>query len=124
MRIVTQRPASMAAAPTCTVRGQDTLPKLFRQVVKERGDQVVAVDIHIVMVPTPGGPQPVPLPHPFVGMLNNALSSDVKIMGKPAATVDSTADNTPAHIPTPPGVSFQKSPSNKATVTVGSSTPS
>ena len=40
MSIVTQRPASMAEAPACTVRGQDTLPKLFRQVVKERGDQV------------------------------------------------------------------------------------
>src|ERR1700674_5244131 len=92
------------------------------QPAAKQNDQVMAVDIHIVMVPTPAGPQPVPLPHVFVGMLNGALSSDVQIMGKPAATVYSTADNTPAHIPTPPGVSFQKSPSNKGTVTMGSPT--
>ncbi len=29
----------------------------------------MGVDIHIVMVPTPGGPVPVPIPHPFVGMV-------------------------------------------------------
>ena len=63
-----------------------------------------------------------PLPHPFSGQLNGALSSDVKIMGQPAATVDSTADNSPAHIPTPPGASFQKPPANKATVLMGSAT--
>jgi uncharacterized Zn-binding protein involved in type VI secretion len=39
-----------------------------------------------------------------------------------AATVDSTADNTPPHVPTPPGTSFQKPPSNKAAVKVGSPT--
>ena len=43
-------------------------------------------------------------------------------MGKPAATVDSTADNSPAHIATPPGVSFQKPPANKATIKMGSAT--
>ncbi|HEY5956247.1 MAG TPA: PAAR domain-containing protein, partial [Polyangiaceae bacterium] len=63
-----------------------------------------------------------PLPHPFTGMLNGGLSSDVNIMGKPAATVDSTADNSPAHIPTPPGTAFQKPPTNKATIKLGSST--
>ena len=44
----------------------------------------------------------------------------VKIGGQPAAVVGSTADNTPAHIPTPPGVSFQKPPANKATIQMGS----
>jgi len=29
-----------APGPACTVKGQDTLPRLFRQVVKERGEQV------------------------------------------------------------------------------------
>ena len=55
-------------------------------------------------------------------MLTGALSNDVKIMGKAAATVDSTADNVPAHIPTAPGVSFQKPPANKGTVMMGSAT--
>ncbi len=82
---------------------------------------MVAVDTHIVMVPSPG-PVPTPLPHPFTGIINGGLSGDVKIMGMPAATVDSTADNTPPHIPTPPGTSFQKPPSNKATIKMGSAT--
>ena len=82
----------------------------------------MATDTHIVMVPSAGGPVPTPLPHPFVGMINGALSSDVNIMGKPAATVDSTADNSPAHIPGPPGTAFQKPPANKATIKIGSPT--
>lgn len=82
---------------------------------------MMATDTHIVMVPgTP--PVPTPLPHPFVGKLNGGLSSDVNIMGKPAATVDSTADNAPKHIATPPGTSFQKPPANKGTVKMGSAT--
>jgi uncharacterized Zn-binding protein involved in type VI secretion len=43
-------------------------------------------------------------------------------MGMPAATVDSTADNLPPHIPTPPGTTFQKPPANKATIKLGSPT--
>lgn len=91
------------------------------QPAAKQGDQVVAVDTHIVMVPSPG-PVPTPLPHPFAGIISGGLSSDVKIMGMAAATVDSTADNTPPHIATPPGTSFQKPPSNKATIKMGSST--
>ena len=65
---------------------------------------------------------PTPLPHPFTGIINGELSSDVNIMGMPAATVGSTADNTPPHIPTPPGTAFQNPPANKATIQVGSQT--
>lgn len=93
------------------------------QIAAKQGDKVVAVDTHIVMVPAlPGPPVPTPLPHPFNGVINGALSSDVKIMGQPAATVNSTADNLPSHIPTPPGTAFQKPPANKATIKVGSQT--
>lgn len=88
----------------------------------KKGDQVVAIDTHIVMVPSPSGQVPTPLPHPFAGMLDGGLSTDVKIMGQPAATVDSTASNQPPHIPTPPGTAFQKGPANKATIKVGSTT--
>jgi uncharacterized Zn-binding protein involved in type VI secretion len=91
------------------------------QPAAKQGDQITATDTHIVMVPAPPGPPvPTPLPHPFVGIINGGLSSDVKIMGMPAATVDSTAQNTPAHIPTPPGTAFQKPPANKATIKLGS----
>jgi uncharacterized Zn-binding protein involved in type VI secretion len=85
-------------------------------------DTVVGVDTHIVMVPTPGGPVPTPLPHPFSGMLDGSLVNTVKIGGQPAAVVGSTASNKPSHIPTPPGTSFQKPPANKGTVFVGSAT--
>jgi len=92
------------------------------QPAAKQGDQIVAVDTHIVMVPLAAGPVPTPMPHPFAGIIGGGLSGDVKIMGLPAATVDSTADNMPPHVPTPPGTSFQKGPSNKATIKVGSPT--
>lgn len=90
------------------------------QPAAKQGDQIVATDIHIVMLPSPGGPVPTPLPHPFMGIIDGGLSSDVKIMGMPAATVDSTASNTPPHIPQ--GGPFQSPPSNKATIKIGSPT--
>jgi uncharacterized Zn-binding protein involved in type VI secretion len=91
------------------------------QPAAKKGDQIVGIDTHIVMMPgTP--PVSTPLPHPFAGIINGGLSSDVNIMGQPAATVDSTADNAPPHIPTPPGTSFQNPPPNKATIKVGSQT--
>ena len=93
------------------------------QPAAKQGDQIVATDTHIVMVPAPAAPPvPTPLPHPFTGIIGGDLSGDVNIMGMPAATVDSTADNTPPHIPTPPGTAFQKPPANKATIKLGSPT--
>lgn len=86
----------------------------------KQGDKIIATDIHIVMIPTPGGPVPTPLPHVFQGQIDGALSSDVMIEGKPAATVDSTATNLPSHIPQ--GGPFQKPPANKGKIMLGSST--
>ena len=83
---------------------------------------VIAVDTHIVLVPSPGGPVPTPLPHPFSGQLDGGLISTVKLAGNPAAVVGSTATNSPSHIPTPPGTSFQKPPADKGTVQMGSTT--
>jgi uncharacterized Zn-binding protein involved in type VI secretion len=95
----------------------------MEQPAAKQGDQIMAVDTHIVMVPAPPAPPvPTPLPHPFSGIINGNLSSDVNIMGMPAATVDSSADNTPPHLPTPPGTAFQKPPKNKATIKLGSPT--
>lgn len=93
------------------------------QPAAKQGDRIVATDTHIVLVPAAAGaPVPTPLPHPFSGILDASLSGNVRIMGQPAATVGSQADNTPPHIPTPPGTSFQTPPSNKGTVQVGSAT--
>lgn len=90
------------------------------QPAAKQGDKVVGTDIHIVMIPSPGGPVPTPLPHPFMGMLDGQLSMDVNIEGKPAAVQGSTATNTPAHIPQ--GGPFQKPPTNRGTVQMGSTT--
>ena len=84
----------------------------------KQNDQIVGVDTHIIMIPTPGGPVPTPLPHPFAGMITSGCSTSVKIMGMPAATVDSMADNMPPHIPQ--GGPFQKPPTNKAKIIMGS----
>ncbi|MGD1857645.1 MAG: PAAR domain-containing protein [Leptolyngbyaceae cyanobacterium] len=85
----------------------------------KQGDQILATDIHIVMIPSPGGPVPTPLPHPFTGQIDGDLSSDVNIEGLPAATQTSTANNVPAHIPQ--GGPFQTPPKNQATIQTGSS---
>ena len=90
------------------------------QPAAKQGDKVVAVDIHIIMVPSPGGPVPTPIPHEFNGMIDASLSSNVMIMGMPAATMGSIADNIPPHIPM--GGSFSKPPTNKAQIITGSPT--
>jgi uncharacterized Zn-binding protein involved in type VI secretion len=93
------------------------------QPAAKQGDKVMATDTHILLVPAPpGSPTPVPLPHPFSGTLTGGLSQTVKIGGKPAAVVGSTATNTPSHIPANPAAQFQKQPANKGTVQKGSLT--
>lgn len=90
------------------------------QPAAKKGDRIVGVDTHIIMIPSPGGPIPTPLPHPFMGMIDGELSSDVKIGGMAAATEGSTATNTPSHIPQ--GGPFQSPPKNKGKVIKGSGT--
>ncbi len=86
------------------------------------GDKVVGTDIHIIMIPAPPGPPvPTPLPHPFTGMITSGCSTDVMIMGMPAATLGSQATNTPPHIPMGPGP-FMAPPTNQATIMKGSAT--
>jgi uncharacterized Zn-binding protein involved in type VI secretion len=94
----------------------------MRQSAAKQGDQILATDTHIVLVPVAGAQVPVPLPHPFHGIINGAVSSNVNITGSPAATVGSTAANGPAHVPVPPGTAFQKPPANKGTIKLGSQT--
>src|SRR5215471_11898421 len=85
----------------------------------KKGDLVTAVDLHIVLVGPAATPTPIQIP--FNGQINKQLSGNVNIMGVPAATKDSTADNQPQHIPAP-GASFQKAPSNLASMVTASST--
>lgn len=87
-----------------------------------QGAQVAGVDVHVVLVPSPAGSVPTPLPHPFTAQVSGATVPTVTIGGKPAATKGSTTQNSPAHVATPPGVSFQSPPSNQGTVDQASST--
>lgn len=82
-----------------------------------QGDKVVGLDTHIVMVPSPAGPMPVPTPMPFQGDLAQELSPDVFVQNKAIATSGSVALNSPAHVP--PGGPFQKPPSNRGTIQTG-----
>jgi uncharacterized Zn-binding protein involved in type VI secretion len=91
------------------------------QPAAKANDQVTGVDTHIVMVPAGPSLVPTPLPHPFAGALSGGLIPSVKIAGQAAAVVGSTADNSPAHLATPPGTTFQNPPANKATIQMGSS---
>lgn len=95
-------------------------PTLMPQPAAKQGDQILATDTHIIMVPTPGGPVPTPLPHPFTGQIDGGLSPDVNIGGLPAAVQGSTANNGPTHIPQ--GGPFQTPPKNQATIQTGSGT--
>ena len=93
------------------------------QPAAKMGDQVTAIDIHIVMVPAPPGPPvPTPLPHPFAGTIMGGVSANVNIMGQPAAVMGSTVQNQPPHLPTPPGTMFQIPPTNQGTIIKGSAT--
>jgi uncharacterized Zn-binding protein involved in type VI secretion len=92
------------------------------QPAAKANDRVTGTDTHIVMVPAGPAQVPTPLPHPFTGTINGGVVPTVKIAGQPAAVAGSTAVNTPAHLPTPPGVVFQKPPTNQATIQRGSAT--
>lgn len=87
------------------------------QPAAKQGDRVTAIDMHLIQPPS--GP-PVLVPHPFSGILDGGLSSDVRIGKLPAATVGSTATNSPPHVPL--GGTFVTPPSNKGQVVTGSAT--
>lgn len=92
------------------------------QPAAKQNDRINALDIHIVMVPSPSGQVPTPIPgHVFDAAITEGLSSDVKIDGQPAAVVGSVArTNMGLHPPMPPGVMFQTPPSFEGRITMGS----
>jgi uncharacterized Zn-binding protein involved in type VI secretion len=91
------------------------------QPAARQNDPVTGTDVHILLVPSPGGPVPTPTPLPFAGQLMTGLSTDVLINGRPAAVQGSVAQNMPPHL-CPPPASFSKPPTNQGRVLIGSPT--
>ncbi len=89
-------------------------------------DQVLGTDTHIVLLPTPAGPVPTPVPHPFVGILFDPIDyvpkigATVSINGLPRAHAGTAAVAMPSHIPM--GGPFAKPPGNEGQLFMGSST--
>ena len=103
--------------PTGTVVAKGTV-FINKMPAAKQNDQIMGTDIHIIMIPSPAGPVPTPLPHPFAGIINLDTVPTVKIMGMPAAVVGSIATNMPPHIPQ--GGAFQMPPKNQAKIITGS----
>jgi uncharacterized Zn-binding protein involved in type VI secretion len=82
-----------------------------------QGDNAVGSDLHLVVQPTGAV---VSQPFAFAGGLGSGLSPTVRIGGRAAATVGSTATNQPVHLPT--AGAFQRPPTNLGTVAAGSAT--
>ena len=85
------------------------------------GDSIVNLgDIHIVLIPSPGGPVPTPQPCPFNGRISLNVSLNVRINGCGAALQGSVAQNMPPHVPQ--GGPFQVPPTNLGRVIMASTT--
>ena len=74
---------------------------------------IVGIDIHIVNVPTPAGPVPMPIPQPFIGIMLDIidyipfLGSSININCLPrGCTFTNGMLGTKKHIPLPPGGTF------------------
>ena len=88
------------------------------QPVAKQGDQVVGIDTHIVLLPSPGGPVPTPMPFSFSGPLQDSLSQSVCADNMNVAIEGSGASAIPPHIPM--GGPFQKPPASKGSVSSAS----
>ena len=85
----------------------------------KKGDAISGTDTHVVLVTTPGGPQPTPQTSPFQGPLSDDLSATVFVDDRELALKGSGAQNASPHVPV--GGTFQRPPSNQATIIEGSS---
>jgi RHS repeat-associated protein len=87
-------------------------------------DPVLGVDIHIVQ--PPGPVPPIPVPHPFVGILFDpmefvpVIGATVMVNGVPRAIAGTAGKAVPPHIPI--GGMFVKPPANECEMFMGSAT--
>jgi RHS repeat-associated protein len=90
-------------------------------------DPIVGVDTHIILIPTPAGPVPAPLPNPYVGMVFDAMDyvpkigATVYINGLPRAHAGTAGKQLTPHLPLG-GPFGPPPPSGESEVFMGSST--
>ena len=85
-------------------------------------DRVMGMDVHIMVIPSGPSTTTSPLPHPFVGKLDDGLSDDVSIGDKKAAAKGSKAKHDdPTHMQLPGTIKFQNNPKKEGEVTGGTS---
>ncbi|GAB1513191.1 PAAR domain-containing protein [Actinophytocola sp. KF-1] len=86
----------------------------------KQGDRVIGTDVHVVLVPSSGGPVPTPMSLPFTATITERCSPDVSIEGKAAAVAGSGTANQPPHVA--PTGRFAREPANRGRVLLGSAT--
>ena len=84
-----------------------------------QGDQVTGTDVHVLLVPSPGGPVTTPTPLPFSGTITSGCVRDVLVNSRSIAVSRAVATNSPPHL-APPPATFQRPPTNRGTVQTGS----
>jgi len=85
------------------------------------GDKATGICTHIVMIPSPGGPVPTPLPAPYSATILVGCIVNVLIGNKPAAVMGSGLTHVPPHIPIG-GPWGPPPPSHNGTIVKGSAT--
>ena len=89
-------------------------------------DMIIGVDIHIILVPTPGGPVPTPIPHPFIGIVFDPIEfvpfvgASIMVSGIPRAQAGTAVKCVPPHIPI--GGMFAKPPMSEGEIFMGNMT--
>lgn len=88
-----------------------------------KDDKVMGMDTHIMVVPAGMSTATVPLPHPFIGKINDKVSDDVKIKDKGVAVKGSKAKHDDSmHMQLPGTIKFQNNPKKEGEVTGGTGT--
>lgn len=87
-----------------------------------QNDRVMGMDVHIMVIPSGPSTTTAPLPHPFMGKLDDGLSDDVSIGDKKAALKGSKAKHDDSmHMQLPGTIKFQNNPKKEGEVTGGTS---
>ncbi|MBK9578118.1 MAG: hypothetical protein IPO40_13665 [Fibrobacteres bacterium] len=90
-------------------------------------DPIMGIDIHMVAIPAVPSPIPTPMPHPYVGMVFEAMSfipmigASIKVQGMPCATAGTSGKAIVPHIPMG-GPFLPPIPTNDSEIFMGSAT--